>query len=307
MGTEKCCYRFHCLTEWRGGKSRKEIHKRLQEVWGEKAPGYSTVKRWIQKFEQQGDLDHPRLKDEPRSGRPRSSMTPENIANVPALQFVRQMAVQGVEETPGNCDLRIPHGNRGSYQKCFPFNSRGSLSQTNPSPFWLLSSRHWQWWWIRVRYVLIFFVRCTSINFDFSKVSNSQNTSYFTVFFLFWDLDNEILFHVKIRLYFKKIADVFKWAHYFLVTPNIDVIVPARLRPTKKFHRISLLRPRVKSVGCRKLLYVRAAREILSCLEVTGRANHVYEISIWYNLWYSYSRAAAPWLARNEQVSEFFE
>jgi len=60
--------------------------------------------------------------------------------------------------------------------------------------------------------------------------------------------------------------------------PIIDVIVPARLRPTKNFHRISLLRPRVKSVGCRKLLYVRAAREIVSCLEVTGRANHVYEI-----------------------------
>lgn len=86
MSAEKCCYRFYCLTEWRAGKSGKDIHQRLLEVWGEKAPGYSTVKRWIQKFKEHDDLDMMHmmlpLKDESRSGRPRSSMTDENIATL---------------------------------------------------------------------------------------------------------------------------------------------------------------------------------------------------------------------------------
>ena len=82
MSAEKCCYRFYCLTEWKAGTPGKDIHQRLLDVWGEKAPGYSTVKRWIQKFKEEEKSVDELLKDESRPGRPRSSMTKENIAIV---------------------------------------------------------------------------------------------------------------------------------------------------------------------------------------------------------------------------------
>ena len=82
MSAEKCCYRFYCLTEWKAGSTTKAIHQRLQDVWGEDAPAFSTVKRWIQKFKEQ---DQPALKDEPRSGRPRSSLAGESITTLKEL------------------------------------------------------------------------------------------------------------------------------------------------------------------------------------------------------------------------------
>ena len=76
---KKSCYRFYCLTEWKAGSTTKAIHQRLQDVWGEDVPAYSTVKSGIQKFKEQ---DRPALKDEPRSGRLRSSLIGENITIV---------------------------------------------------------------------------------------------------------------------------------------------------------------------------------------------------------------------------------
>ena len=71
---------------WRSGNAvnREKKFTNVCRKHGEKKRlhGYSTVKRWIQNFEEQGDLHQIRLKDGPRSGRPRSSMTRENIVTV---------------------------------------------------------------------------------------------------------------------------------------------------------------------------------------------------------------------------------
>ena len=78
----KCCFRFYCLTESKRGLSTHAIHKNLVEIWNEKAPGLSTVKRWIKDF-----LEGSRgsLEDLPKAGRPTSTRTNENIAAVRSL------------------------------------------------------------------------------------------------------------------------------------------------------------------------------------------------------------------------------
>lgn len=50
-------------------------------VYGDSAPSYSTVKFWAQLFKQ----DRESLEDDPRSGRPSSAVTDENIAAVEKL------------------------------------------------------------------------------------------------------------------------------------------------------------------------------------------------------------------------------
>lgn len=55
--------------------SAKTIHERLHPVYGESAPSYATVKLWANEFQRERES----LEDEPRSCRPTSNTTQENI------------------------------------------------------------------------------------------------------------------------------------------------------------------------------------------------------------------------------------
>lgn len=82
MNPSKCCFRFYCLTEVKRGMSAMAIHENLVTVWDEDAPGFSTVKRWVKDFK---DGTRSSLEDLPRSGRPATARTTENISTVQSL------------------------------------------------------------------------------------------------------------------------------------------------------------------------------------------------------------------------------
>ena len=99
MDADKCCFRFYCLTEWKAGNSAKNIHQRLEDVWGEASPGYSTIKRWLQNFKEE---DLPSLHDKPKSGRPRSSLTTDNINTIQTLiNDDPRLSIRSLELTTG--------------------------------------------------------------------------------------------------------------------------------------------------------------------------------------------------------------
>lgn len=56
----------------------KEIHDNMQTTLGESAPSYATVKKWVAKFKRGRE----NIEDDPRSGRPITSTTEENIGKV---------------------------------------------------------------------------------------------------------------------------------------------------------------------------------------------------------------------------------
>jgi transposase len=62
------------------GHSPTVIKQRLDGVYGESAPSYSTVKEWATLFK----LEQETLEDDPRSGRPEEAITPDTIALVEA-------------------------------------------------------------------------------------------------------------------------------------------------------------------------------------------------------------------------------
>jgi histone-lysine N-methyltransferase SETMAR len=72
---EKIEYRSYIKTCTINGKSAKEITKDLTDAYGDQAPKYSTVSKWIKLF-REGRED---LEDDPRSGRPKTTLTKSNI------------------------------------------------------------------------------------------------------------------------------------------------------------------------------------------------------------------------------------
>lgn len=76
------------------GKSASAIHAELAQVLGEEsAPGLSTVKRWAVKF-REGEAE---VSDAPRSGRPRTATTDDNVALVQELLAEdRRLTVQEI-------------------------------------------------------------------------------------------------------------------------------------------------------------------------------------------------------------------
>lgn len=60
------------------GKTAKEIFEEMSTVYEESGPSFATIKRWVRLF-QQGRQS---LEDDPRSGRPNTAITDENIENV---------------------------------------------------------------------------------------------------------------------------------------------------------------------------------------------------------------------------------
>jgi transposase len=57
------------------GLSATDISKELNSAYGSQAPSYSFVAKWYNFF----DDGKGSIKDEPRSGRPRTAVTDENI------------------------------------------------------------------------------------------------------------------------------------------------------------------------------------------------------------------------------------
>ena len=62
----------------------KDIHADMVATLGDDAPALSTVKKWAAEFKKQGRTS---LEDDPRSGRPSSATTQENI------DLVHQMVI----------------------------------------------------------------------------------------------------------------------------------------------------------------------------------------------------------------------
>lgn len=66
---------------WKEGVKSSDIVMRLQGVFGDSAESKSTVYRWVDRFK----AGRTSLEDDPRSGRPSSSVTETNIASVENL------------------------------------------------------------------------------------------------------------------------------------------------------------------------------------------------------------------------------
>lgn len=71
--------RFYTYTEWKRGKTNREIHEALVEVWKDSAPGYSTIKRWTANVTCEKQMS---FEDAPRSGRPVSVTTDISVDTV---------------------------------------------------------------------------------------------------------------------------------------------------------------------------------------------------------------------------------
>ena len=83
---EKYNYRFYIKTRVALGISATSICQELETAYGDQAPCYSTVQRWAKLFKDGREV----VEDDPRCGRPITSLTPINI------ELVRQ----AVEENP---------------------------------------------------------------------------------------------------------------------------------------------------------------------------------------------------------------
>lgn len=76
-------FRFYTYVEINNGTSPKDIHNKLLKLFNNNTPAYSTIKKWCQKFV--NSSDEPSFFDQPRSGRPRSSHTDENVTIIKNL------------------------------------------------------------------------------------------------------------------------------------------------------------------------------------------------------------------------------
>lgn len=71
--------RFYTFTEWKRGKSSKEVHQALVDVWEDAVPGYSTVARWMSDY---ASDRRESFVDVPKSGRPVSAYKNDAIATI---------------------------------------------------------------------------------------------------------------------------------------------------------------------------------------------------------------------------------
>lgn len=76
----------------------KEIHDDMQTTLGESAPSYTTVKKWVAEFKRGRE----NIEDDPRSGRPMTSTTEENINKVCDLILKdRRLTIREIADTIG--------------------------------------------------------------------------------------------------------------------------------------------------------------------------------------------------------------
>ena len=80
------------------GQSSKQVEERLTSVYGQSSPSSSTIKRWVKEFQRGRES----LEDDPRSGRPTTSTSPENIEKVHTLVIEnRRISLYELEEATG--------------------------------------------------------------------------------------------------------------------------------------------------------------------------------------------------------------
>ena len=80
------------------GTGPKEIHDRLRNVYGDMSPSYATVKRWAVETK----CGRRSLGDEPRSGRPATAVTEENVAALETMiKEDRRITVQEMAHALG--------------------------------------------------------------------------------------------------------------------------------------------------------------------------------------------------------------
>lgn len=68
-------FRHIIFVGWKNDKSARQVHKELNIAYTNRAPSYSTVKRWFKSFNEGRE----NLKDNFRSGRPKEATTPQKI------------------------------------------------------------------------------------------------------------------------------------------------------------------------------------------------------------------------------------
>jgi hypothetical protein len=76
-------FRFYAFTQFKLNYDSKDILEELQTVWKDKAPSYSTIRKWKCEFE--NDNKRTSFADAPRSGRPRTARTDDTVTQVKQL------------------------------------------------------------------------------------------------------------------------------------------------------------------------------------------------------------------------------
>ena len=88
--SSKADYRAVIMYLYLKGKTSKEIHGELADVYGSSAPSYAEVKFWVGEFKQ----GRTSLEDEARSGRPLDATNEEMCTKVRDLYFDRRIQVE---------------------------------------------------------------------------------------------------------------------------------------------------------------------------------------------------------------------
>jgi [histone H3]-lysine36 N-dimethyltransferase SETMAR len=78
---DKQCIRAYIKTRFLLGFNATQIHEELHAVYGECSPSYRTIAHWVHRFSTGRDS----LEDDPRSGRPITAITEQNIASAKEL------------------------------------------------------------------------------------------------------------------------------------------------------------------------------------------------------------------------------
>lgn len=81
MEFDKEHLKFYAYVETCNGGSAKDIHSKLAKAVGDKAPGYSTIKRWCKDISDNNFS----VQDAQKTGRPSSSNTKDNITKISNL------------------------------------------------------------------------------------------------------------------------------------------------------------------------------------------------------------------------------
>lgn len=91
-------YRSYVKTRWALGDTSTQIFKDLKTVYGTEAPSYPFVTKWVRSFENGRET----IKDDPRSGRPITSLTERNIQLVKSIveenPFVTYAEIEALTE-----------------------------------------------------------------------------------------------------------------------------------------------------------------------------------------------------------------
>jgi len=86
------------------GKTAKEIHERMFPILGDSCPCYESVRLWVNEFKR-GRIS---IKDAPRSGGPRTVVTPKTINKVHDMVLSdRQIKMREIAEATGISIERI--------------------------------------------------------------------------------------------------------------------------------------------------------------------------------------------------------